>query len=265
MRGAGALGRLVPLGGVRFPHLQNLILLQSVGSTNEFGRALVEKLLSEGEPILPTAIVARRQTSGRGRHGRSWKSPEGTLAVSLVLPWPEGDARVRLPLEMGVILARGLTRRFDVQVRLKWPNDLVVSRKKLGGLLIEARAGEEGEGYAVVGIGLNAGSSRADLSKAGLKGATSLRLSGAPADRLGGDTALLLLLSLLDEELAGSKPVLPRDFEAVSAHAPGDRLCVLEGERKLEGTYLGVTADGFLRLATGKGEETLVSGDICVF
>lgn len=260
------LGALAPLAGMRFSQILNLVFFDTVTSTNDLARKIVEKMLAEGEELQPTAVVARRQTAGRGRAGRAWRQPEGAaLSVSLIVPWPEGPDRVKLPIEMGVVLANGLSAKFGLDVRLKWPNDLLVSRKKLGGLLVEARAGDDGEGFAVVGIGLNVGATREELDAASLPEAASLRTAGVAAASFAGDAPLVALLAVLDEGLAAPKASLPEAFEKVSAHANGDRLRVADGEKTVEGTYLGVTAEGFLRLAVSGGEERIVSGDVAFF
>jgi len=260
------LGARAPLAGRRFGYLSNVILLGAVASTNDFGKAIAEELLEDGTELPPTAFVTRRQTAGRGRGSRSWVTPDETgLAISLVLPWPEGPERVRLPLRLGVIVARGIARRFGVEARLKWPNDLLVGRRKLGGILVEARAGAEGEGYAVAGIGLNVSTARSTLDAAGLPEATSLSEEGAAPAALAGDAPVVALLEELDAGLSAPAFDLAPAFESVSAHRAGERLTVVEGGRQTTGTYLGVTADGFLRLGSSGSEETVVSGDIASF
>jgi len=263
---ASPLGARAPLAGRRFGYLSNVIFFDVVGSTNDLGKSIAEQLLTDGTEIPPTVLVARRQTAGRGRLSRSWISPGDTgLSLSLVLPWPEGPERVRLPLRLGVILARGLTRRFDVEVRLKWPNDLLAGRRKVGGILVEARAGSDGDGYAVAGIGLNVSTTRPALDAAGLREATSLADAGAAPAALEGDAVLVAVLEELDVGLSAPAFDLTTAFEAVSAHRTGEALTLVDGERRTTGTYLGVTADGFLRLGTSGGEETVVSGDIAPF
>jgi BirA family transcriptional regulator, biotin operon repressor / biotin---[acetyl-CoA-carboxylase] ligase len=255
------LASIAPFGGCRFGTLENLISVRTVGSTNEVGREIAAKMLAEDNEILPTAIVAERQEGGRGRSGRRWESPEGSLAVSLLLPWPEGPQRVRLPMEIAIPLARSLSEAFGVEVRLKWPNDLVVGGRKLGGILIETRISDEGEGAAVVGVGLNATTSRESLDGLGLPGATSLAAAGAPAAALSGDRAVLALLAALDAAVASETDVAA-EFAAVSAHAIGEPIAVHDGPRRVEGTFQGVTADGFLRLQTPMGEEIVLSGEV---
>jgi len=260
------LGSLAPLGGRRFARIHNLVFVAATPSTNDLGRAIVEKMLEESEEIRLTVVVAGEQTAGRGRAGRSWTPLPGALALSAIVPWPEGPGRVRLPVETGILVARGLSSAFGLDVRLKWPNDLLVRRRKLGGILVEARANDEGEGWAVVGLGVNVLGTRADLDARGLTDATSLEECGVAPALLQGEEPLEAVLELLDAGLGepAAEP-LPEAFAAVSAHAPGDILSVRDGGRLSRGAYAGVTPDGFLRLATDGGDETLVSGDVFLF
>jgi BirA family biotin operon repressor/biotin-[acetyl-CoA-carboxylase] ligase len=260
-------GLAVPFGGKKFRSIQNIVFFEEIPSTNDVAKSLVEWILNESESLAPTAVVAAQQTAGRGRAGRTWMSPRGSsLAVSLIVPWPEGPERVRLPVSMGIALARGLSARYGVDVKLKWPNDLMHERKKLGGILVEARTGEEGEGFAVVGVGLNLASSRAELDGAGLPEATSLALAGASAGSLEGEAPLITLLEVLDDAVSNPPESLSSDFESVSAHGQGDVLTVSDGVRgNVEGRFLGVDADGALRLATSTGAERVISGDVVTF
>lgn len=260
------LGSWAPFGGRRFPYLANLMTFESLPSTNDMGKVLAERLLGDGTEVRPTVIVARRQTAGRGRSGRAWKDlGDSGLSLSLLLPWPVGPERVRLPVTLGVLLAAGLSKAFGLDVKLKWPNDLLVGGRKLGGLLVEARAGDDGEGYAVAGLGLNVRATRKELDAAGLSAATSLAAEGVAPERCGREPVLETVLSILDAGLVAPWPELSAAFEAVSVHRPGERLTVVDGGRETNGVYLGVTSDGFLRLGAEGGEETVVSGDVASF
>ena len=256
-----------PLEGRSFSHIENVIYLPSTPSTNDVAKTIVEKMLAESEDVRPTIIVAGEQTAGHGRMGRSWTPLPGALAVSVIVPWPEGPERVRVPVRAGIALARGLSRAFALDVRLKWPNDLLVNRRKLGGILVEARANDEGEGWAVVGVGLNVRGTRKDLDARGLRDATSLEDAGVAAAKLAGVAPLSALLDILDVPLGGDagKDPMPEAFAAVSAHAPGDAMSVMDAGRSVSGVFRGVNADGALRLSTGRGEETIVSGDVVLF
>jgi len=83
------LGSIAPFGGCRLENIENVITVGTVGSTNEVGRDLAARMLADDNGMLPTVVVASRQEGGRGRSGRRWESPEGSLAVSLLLAWPE--------------------------------------------------------------------------------------------------------------------------------------------------------------------------------
>lgn len=260
------LGGLAPLGGKRFARIHNLIFVERTPSTNDLGKAIVQRMLDESEEIRLTVIVAAEQTAGRGRAGRPWTPLPGALALSALVPWPEGPGRVRLPVETGILLARGLSTAFGIDVRLKWPNDLLVERRKVGGLLVEARANDEGEGWAVVGLGLNVRGTREDLDARGLPAATSLEACGVAPTLLEGDEPLEEVLAILDEAIG--EPVaepLPEAFASVSAHAPGDLMTVDDGTRTHRGAFAGITSEGFLKLATEGGGETLVTGDVVLF
>jgi len=259
------LGERAPLSGRRFSRIENVILVETIGSTNDLAKTFVEAMLNDGSDLAPTVVAARVQTAGRGRAGRVWTTPPGeSLALSLVTPLPEGMARLRIPVETGIVLARGLSRVFGVEVRLKWPNDLLVARRKLGGILVETRSTEDGA-YAVTGVGLNVTASRSELDEAGLALATSLAAEGVDRSKLEWDDVVFDVVRLFDDALENPIDDLAAAFADVTEHTRGDRLVVKDGERTVEGDYRGVTADGLLKLGTPSGEETIVSGDVATF
>ena len=260
------LGPLAPLGGRRFEKIANVLLLEETDSTNDVARRLVDWMVSEDNDILPTCIVTRRQTAGKGRSGRSWAAAgEGAVAVSLVVPWPEGPERIRVPVATGVSLARSLSAAFGLSLRLKWPNDLLSAGKKVAGILVEGRTLPEGAGYVIVGVGLNVHATRAELDALGLFAATSLFLEGADPAALDGEAPLLAVLSALDAALGEQGSDLPAAFSGVTVHAPGDALEVRDGERVVTGRYVGLSPDGLLRLETDAGVTELISGDVTAF
>ena len=262
----GPLGRIAPLDGRRFGRIANLIVLGEAASTNEVARALVERMAAEDTDLLPTCVVARRQTAGKGRAGRTWTAVgEDAVAVSLVAPWPEGPGRIRVPVSAGIALARSLSLSFGLDLRLKWPNDLLCRGRKVAGILVEGRALPDGAGYVVVGVGLNVRAGRAELDALALPGATSLALEGVAEDRLRDDAALASVLGALDEFLGEENDDLPGAFAAVSVHAQGDLLEVRDGERVVRGRFAGLTRDGLLRLETDAGVAEVLSGDVTHF
>jgi BirA family biotin operon repressor/biotin-[acetyl-CoA-carboxylase] ligase len=136
----------------------------------------VEHLASDAAPE-GTVVVAEEQTAGRGRRGRMWQSSaRAGLWWSLLLrPQVPADRLGWLPLVVGVGVARGLHHAAGVDAALKWPNDVLVSGRKLAGILAERLA----DGSVVVGVGINVDHDDSDLPEGG----ASLRTCGHAADR----------------------------------------------------------------------------------
>jgi BirA family biotin operon repressor/biotin-[acetyl-CoA-carboxylase] ligase len=120
----------------------------------ESTQQLVDTSLPEG-----AIVVADHQTAGRGRLGRSWDAPPGkALLFSVLLKPPPERHAPELSLVAGVAVADTVERCTGLAVQLKWPNDVMLRRRKVAGLLAEAR-----DGAVVLGIGLNVNQSREEL------------------------------------------------------------------------------------------------------
>ncbi|MDH4228418.1 MAG: biotin--[acetyl-CoA-carboxylase] ligase [Nitrospirota bacterium] len=135
-----------------------LLVLPEVDSTNR--RALDDPALGHG-----TVLAALRQTGGRGRLGRRWETPTGTVPFSLVLE-PAGMPPAGVPLvtlATAVGLAEGIAAHCGVNLDIKWPNDLLWQGRKVAGILTEARTDPDRITRAVVGIGLNVNTRADDL------------------------------------------------------------------------------------------------------
>jgi len=118
-----------------------IIKLDTIESTNEYAK----KIASKCENF--TIILAKKQRSGRGRLNRKWESPEGGLWISVILK-PNFFSSL-LSLDMGLAVLKTL-KNFGIDSKLKWPNDLLVSEKKICGILLE-KSSEN----VIIGIGLN--------------------------------------------------------------------------------------------------------------
>lgn len=132
------------------PHVE---LLDETDSTMDVAHALAETGAPSG-----TAVLADSQRSGRGRLGRSWTSPAGRgVWVTLIERPIDAQALEVLSLRIGIRAAAGLDEFTDggARVSLKWPNDLLVGKRKLGGILVEARWTGETLAWAGAGIGVN--------------------------------------------------------------------------------------------------------------
>jgi BirA family biotin operon repressor/biotin-[acetyl-CoA-carboxylase] ligase len=127
-----------------------IVRLDDVGSTMDALHALAEGGASAG-----TAVVARSQIAGRGSRGRSWTSPPGGLWLS-VLSRPAAAGLELVSLRTGLAVAEALGRfGAGSRIRLKWPNDLMLDERKLGGILCEARWQGTALAWIVIGLGVN--------------------------------------------------------------------------------------------------------------
>ena len=103
-----------------------------------------------------TVVTAAEQSGGRGSRGRTWVSPRGGLWLSVLLRPPNGSGLDLLSLRTGLAVSDALSAMGRGEpIRLKWPNDLMLGERKIGGILCEARWQGESLGWVVVGLGLN--------------------------------------------------------------------------------------------------------------
>jgi BirA family biotin operon repressor/biotin-[acetyl-CoA-carboxylase] ligase len=244
------------------PFWHDVRVVAATGSTNADVAALARGGAPEGR-----VLVAEHQTAGRGRLDRQWVAPPRSgLSFSMLLrPDVEASRWTLLPLLVGVGVARALAQVCDVAVALKWPNDLMVGERKLGGILAERvePAGGQQRAAAVVGVGLNVSLREPELP---VPTAISLGLAGAAVtDR---DTILRAALRGIGTEYA-------RWVEAggdAGAVLPGYReLCATLGVRVraqlpsgqlVEGVAVDVRADGALVIDGPNGAAPVSAGDV---
>lgn len=101
-------------------------------------------------------VIAQKQTRGRGRMNRRWVSPDGGIWLSVILrPKSDSSLATMLPFAASVALADAIERILGVNVGLKWPNDILVNRKKAGGILVDVSLTSNQIDYAVIGVGVN--------------------------------------------------------------------------------------------------------------
>lgn len=158
--------------------------LTCVESTMDVARGLAATGSPEG-----TLVLAARQRKGRGRLGRVWESPEGGLYLSLVLrPSRPQEEWPHLSLVTGLACAEAIREACGVCAMIKWPNDLVIGSKKIGGILLETQFGS---GFVVLGIGINVGTpanqlpdTAMSLVAAGATHADPMALTGALCHRV---------------------------------------------------------------------------------
>jgi|TARA_B110000438_G_scaffold302139_1_gene358923 BirA family biotin operon repressor/biotin-[acetyl-CoA-carboxylase] ligase len=149
---------------------------EEIDSTN----SAAERLLSEGSPT-PFVVVAGSQTAGRGRLGRRWHSPSGGDLYASFAFHPRRPPRdmPSITLWFGLAIAQFLKAELGLDVKVKWPNDLILDERKLAGMLTEARVDADQIRDLVFGIGLNVLSDPEEWPPEVRAVATSLRRAGA--------------------------------------------------------------------------------------
>ncbi|MFL6138172.1 MAG: biotin--[acetyl-CoA-carboxylase] ligase [Frankiaceae bacterium] len=234
---------------------RRVVVVGSTGSTNADVVAAARAGEAEG-----LVVVAEHQAAGRGRLDRTWTSPpRAGLTFSMLLrPDVPMAARPLLPLLVATAAAAAASERADVDVHLKWPNDLVVDHRKVAGLLAEA-VGDA----VVVGVGMNVSTRRAELPRAD---STSLVLErGEPVDR---QALLLAVLRTVSEHYAawveqgGAAPGVLARYRARSATL-GRRVRVeLPSGEALTGTAADIDDGGRLVVDAPGGRRVVSAGDV---
>lgn len=242
-----------------------VLALDDVGSTNTYALALAGR----GETG-PLWVTAKRQTQGRGRSGRGWTSVDGNLYASFLATLTCPPSVVpQLSLVAGVAVHDAISRavgaggeRID-GLRLKWPNDVLVGRAKVAGILPESMSRGSGPLSVVIGVGLNlAGAPTGMGSSATHLGASGLSIG--PGDMLEGylHPALVAALGTWDEG---------RGFETIRrgwlerAGPIGEAMAINVGSGPVTGTFGGLDRDGALLLREGDNEiRRYTYGDVTV-
>jgi len=152
---------------------REIIFFKSIGSTNTAALELAEKGAPHG-----TVVIADRQSKGKGRLGRTWVSPPGSNIYMSVILRPEIEPKdaTLLTIMTAVSCAKGVMKSTGLKAEIKWPNDLMISNKKLGGILTEMKSDPDGIVFAVIGIGINVNSKTTKDFPPDIQGiATSIR------------------------------------------------------------------------------------------
>jgi BirA family biotin operon repressor/biotin-[acetyl-CoA-carboxylase] ligase len=228
----------------------------SLGSTND--RAL--ELARGGEPA-GTLVLADEQTAGRGRMGRTWRTPRGSaLALSLILR-PTGIPALRLgPLNalgaLGVV--EGL-KNMGLSAQIKWPNDVLLEGRKTAGVLVEASWEGERLEFVVLGVGVNV--SAASVPPLGEIDYPATCVEEAAACDVEREALVLQIVAGIGRWF----PRLPDlAFHTAWQHSLaflGQAVCLTTPDGEVVGQLAGLTVDGRVRLRTGEGQILLIGGE----
>jgi BirA family biotin operon repressor/biotin-[acetyl-CoA-carboxylase] ligase len=216
-------------------------------------------------------LTAEYQSAGRGRRGRSWLAPPGG-AVCLSWSWHFAGLATQLgalSLAVGVAVLRALSSLGIAGIQLKWPNDLVTARGKLGGILIEIRSEAAGPVHVIVGLGLNVAlgqQARAAISELGNAATDLAELTGEGHVPLREALVAALLehgVAAMEEFARSGLSSFAAEYRAADALA-GRMVQIQGGNDPVHGTARGIDEDGALKVEHAGRIHRIIAGEVSV-
>ena len=238
---------------------QKIHYFKAVDSTNE-----IAKELSENGAVEGTVVIAETQRGGKGRLGRKWVSPVGGVWLSIVLRphiMPVDASKITLVAALAVV--KTVNQFYDLDAKIKWPNDVLIQNKKLCGILTEARADIDKVDYVIVGIGVNANNDIGSLPIGVQKSATSLQ------EQLGREISIEeFVLRLLKEFEGVYKKFTRMEFSSILndwkkfSDTLGNLVRVHIGDEIIDGRAVDLDQNGALVIRKEDGSlKTIIAGD----
>lgn len=238
--------------------------LPETGSTNADAFRMAQEGAVEG-----SVVLAETQNSGKGRLGRVWASPKGVNVYASVILRPKVKPyeAAQLTFLSAVAVARAVESLTTLKPEIKWPNDVLLSGKKIAGLLNEMNSETDGVNFVILGIGVNLNMAIDQFPEDLRHPATSLMIElGRPVSRNDFVAALLRELDCLyyDFKQHGFAPV--REEWQHRCNAKGRQVQVSDsGTVTLTGEFAGIDTDGAMLVRRDDGElERVISGDVRV-
>ena len=227
---------------------RNIEYFRTLDSTN----TEIFDMLKQNQAKSGDAIIADQQTAGRGRRGNNWISNPGESITCSIIIKDEDDSLVKkLPLISGIAIIKGIKQLTKLDCNLKWPNDILLDSKKIGGILIEKK-----DGYFIIGIGLNVNESELDKS---IENSTSIRLElGRTVQR---EPLLAFIFNHFENLLGNNLSSIINEWESLCLHM--DRMVKFHQSNQLMSvTFLGLNENGEANIQTDDGKKTINSGII---
>lgn len=247
-----------------FPWRDSITWFESIDSTNNRAKELADAGAPHG-----SVFIANAQTAGRGRKGRSFASAAGMgIYLSVILrPNCAGADLMHLTCATAVAMCQAVEDANGVRPGIKWTNDLVYGKKKLGGILTELSLNSQTGliDYAIVGIGINCLQQAQDFPTE-LQGiATSLSMVCNKAiDRSRLCAAMISSLAQMSTDLLSNKPRIMAEYRR-SCITLGQEISLLRADTVQHGTALDIDEDGGLLVRFSDGStQTVTSGEVSV-
>ena len=243
---------------------RNPVFYEETGSTNNDCKRLMEEERRNG--IL---VAAANQSAGKGRRGRGWISPPNTsisFSLGLIPDFAPRKASM-LTLVMALAVQKAISRQTDLTPYIKWPNDIVVNRKKVCGILTEMNMEMDYISSVVIGVGINV--SQKEFPEELQDKATSLMLETGKTAHLNRSAITADCINFFEKEMelflkTGDLSQLKAEYESVLAGL-GSEVCVLDPKGEYRGISRGITDEGELLVEKSDGSITGVyAGEVSV-
>ena len=233
---------------------------ESVGSTNNIAYELAQEGSPEG-----VIVVANEQTKGKGRLGRKWLSPpEGGIYLSCILrPNILPNEVPKITLVAAVSIVKAIRKFSGIEALIKWPNDILVSDRKAGGILTELKGELDKVNFAILGIGINVNTPKNGLPQ----GATSLKEETKSSTDFSKVELARIFLQMLEKEYIKFKKEgfqgIKEELKSYSCTLGRYVNVTTSGKKKFQGKAIDINESGALVVKSDKGiEKTFLSGDV---
>jgi BirA family transcriptional regulator, biotin operon repressor / biotin---[acetyl-CoA-carboxylase] ligase len=242
---------------------KNIIHYSELASTQDTAAELAKKGIPEG-----TVVIAETQTNGRGRKRREWiSSSQGGIYLSMVLrPNLTPLQTIQMPLITGLAVLKAIRKTAPVDPKIKWPNDIIVGRKKVAGILTEMSCEIDMVNYIILGIGVNVNTPKPILEQ--VPGGTANSLAdecGEPISRV------KLVRNILNEFETAYTKFQANGFRSIreewktSSNTIGSWVKITDcnDKNRIEGLASDIDEEGFLLIRKKNGDfEKVISGEI---
>lgn len=239
---------------------KDILYFTDIESTNNFAKLIAQEA-DEG-----TIVIAETQKKGRGRLGRNWQSPKGTINISIILkPNISLDNAARITLITGLAVTN-VIRSYGLDARIKWPNDILINNKKICGILTEVNAEMEKIQFVIIGIGINANVDLNDFPAGIKEKATSLK--DELNESINRVNFVQKLLYEFEQQYIKFKTQkfsnILREWITLS-DTIGKEVAIMTPSKIVEGKVIGITNTGAISVKTKEGNKVNLIAGRCIY
>ena len=242
--------------------VKNVFIFNQISSTNIKAKDLAQHGEQEG-----TIVISRTQTKGRGRFDRKWESPRGGLYSSIILrPKIKPDKTTLLTMVGSLSVCKTINSLYGLSSTIKWPNDVMINRKKVAGILLEAELDNDKVDYVVLGIGLNL-NTNLDLLPPELR-YNSTSIFNELNQTVDHHSFLKHLFMTLNEHYS---KFINQDINSIlsewkkQSDTIGRNVRILTSSEKIIGKAFDIDESGFLIITTNLGEQKKITSGDCFY